>query len=84
VTVKTEVCLIDNIDNNNILNPDLPPNHFACFSYDISTWPPIISESFREYFTLNTPKQNIDCIHNSKKNYSRSSTKINKRTFLFN
>ena len=82
VTARTEVFLIDNIDNNDIiLNPDLPPNHFARFSDDISTWPPIILESFREYFTLNTPKQNIDCIHHSKKTIRGVLRKLTKEHF---
>lgn len=82
MTTRTEVCLIDNIDNNDItLNPNLPPNHFVRFSDDISTWPPIISESFREYFTLNSPKQNIDYIHNSKNTILGVLRKLTKEHF---
>jgi hypothetical protein len=34
--------LIDIINNNEILSPDLPPNNFARFSNDISICPPVI------------------------------------------
>lgn len=71
---------------------------YGVYSNDIGLWPNTIKDSFKEYFVLNPPKQNMDRIKNSKKflyggwrslktshfyHYTKNQQKINRQWLVY-